>query len=271
MQVWLCLCVLLIQAYGLPQQYSEAMRQRYQPQPQYYGAVPPSRHAPAPVYSPAVQQQEPVYPPAALPSSLLSVGEQMGVAGQMEQIPSFDPMIPGYIPTSTPFDNPTTLSAPVAPLPSTPDCTVRPQTVVEIQRMRESASKIAVMMQQETLVMNKRKTYVEQMTSYLNDRILELNKVKRELSQETKWLDLSSNRIFELEEKEKLIKLQDIQTCLNDRTQQTSTDQTNVAGVLHDIQSQQTTVQASISQIQARIAQINSATGNAAAGASTGQ
>jgi len=174
-------------------------------------------------------------------------------------------------PTSTPFDNPTSsLAAPINPLPATPDCSVRPQTVVEIQRMRESASKIAVMMQQETLIMNKRKTYVEQMTVYLNDRIKELNKVKRELAQETRWLDLSSNRIFELEEKEKLIKLQDIQSCLNDQTQRNNADVATVGKSLADIQAQAATVQTSIDAIKARMAAINSGGGGSSTGAAPG-
>jgi len=227
------------------------------------GAVPPSRHAPQPVYPP---RDEPVYPP----TSLLSMEESMGMSEQ--QIPNFDPMIPGYIPTSTPFDNPTSsLAAPIAPLPATPDCSVRPQTVVEIQRMRESASKIAVMMQQETLIMNKRKTYVEQMTVYLNDRIRELNKVKQELAQETRWLDLSSNRIFELEEKEKLIKLQDIQSCLNDQTSRSNADVATVGRSLTDIQAQAATVQASIDTIKARMAAINAGGSSGAAAPAGGE
>ena len=43
--------------------------------------------------------------------------------------------------------------------------------------MRESAARIARMIAQEVVIMNKRKAYVEQMTTYLNDRIRELNKV----------------------------------------------------------------------------------------------
>jgi len=254
MQAWICLCFLLVQALALPQQWGENSRLQ-----RMASAVRPSRHGTEPQFPP--QQQEPVYPPAALPGSLLSLEEQIGAGMAQEQIPSFDPMIPGYIPTSTPFDNPTSsLSTPISPLPSTPECSVRPQTVVEIQRMRESASKIAVMMQSETVIMNKRKTYVEQMTSYLNDRIQELNKVKTELQQETRWLDLSSNRIFELEEKEKLIKLQDIQSCLNEQTDSRNLAVANVGKSLTDIQSQATAVQASIAQIEARMAAINAGT-----------
>jgi len=261
MQAWICLCILFVQVFAIPPYYV-ARNQRTG-----VSAVPPSRHGPVPAYpSP---QDEPIYPPAALPGSLLSLEEQVGagVSESEAQIPAFDNMIPGYIPTSTPFDNPTSsLSTPVKQLPATPECSIRPQTVTEIQRMRESASKIAVMMQQETVIMNRRKTYVEQMTNYLNDRIVELNKVKSELAQETKWLDLSSNRIYELEEKEKLVKLQDIQSCLNDQTTRTTTDQNNVGKTLTDIQSQQATVQASIAAIEARMNAINAG----ASGASTG-
>jgi len=234
-------------------------------------AVRPSEHGPTPVYPP---QDEPIYPPEPTQDALLSMGERIGVgAGMgMEQIPTFDPMIPGYIPTSTPFDNPSSsLANPIKPLPATPDCSVRPQTVVEIQRMRQSASQIAVMMQQETLVMNRRKGYVERMTNYLNDRIRELNKVKSELAQETRWLDLSSNRIYELEEKEKLIKLQDIQACLNDQTSRNNADVQTVGKSLTDIQQQAAAVQASINAIVARMNAINAGAsgGSGGAGAST--
>jgi len=259
-----CLCLLLIQANALPHQlWQEAVRENRN------GAPMPS-------------QGEPIYPPAPLPESLLSIHEQMsgqeaggiGVGMGMDQVPMFDPMIPGYIPTSAPFDNPSnSLSSPISAIPSFPDCNVRPQTVVEIQRNRNSASKIAIMMQQETLIMNKRKAYVEQMTVYLNDRITEINKVKQELAQETRWLDLSSNRIAELEEREKLIKLQDVQSCLNEQTARSQGDAAAVTRSLGDIAAQATTVQNSINAIKARMDAINAgasgASGANGAGAST--
>jgi len=102
------------------------------------------------------------------------------------------------------------------------------------------------------------------MTVYLNDRIQELNKVKRELAQETRWLDLSSNRIFELEEREKLIKLQDVQSCLNEQTDRRTIDQSNVGKTLADISAQASAVQTSINAIKARMDAIN------AGGSSTG-
>ena len=85
--------------------------------------------------------------------------------------------------------------------------------------MRRSAARIAQMIQTEVAIMEKRKTYIEQMTSYLNDRIRELNKVKGELEQENKWIEVSNNRIAELAEREKLIKMQDIVSCLNSQAQ----------------------------------------------------
>lgn len=49
--------------------------------------------------------------------------------------------------------------------------------------MRAAAARIATMIQTEVILMEKRKTYVEQMTSYLNDRIRELNKVRGKTGQ----------------------------------------------------------------------------------------
>jgi len=256
---WVCLCLLLLQVNALPHAW------------QQYRAPVPVADMPSRFPATQVQAQEPVYPPLPLADSLLSVSENMGagagVGMGVEQVPLFDPMLPGYVPTSTPFDNPSSsLANPVSTIPNVPDCSVRPQTVVEIQRMRQSASDIAVMMQHETGIMTKRKTYVEQMTSYLNDRIRELNRVKSELAQETKWLDLSSNRIQELEEKEKLIKLQDIQSCLNDQTSRNTADVSAVGKSLTDIQRQSATVQASINAIKARMDAINAGASGGSSG-----
>jgi len=161
--------------------------------------------------------------------------------------------INGYVPMSTPYSNPLTLATPIATIATTPDCTVRPQTVLEIEHMRREASRIATQIEQEVLIMNKRKTYVEQMTNYLNDRIRELNKVKTELAAELKWIELSNNRIQELAEKEKLVKLQDVLSCL-------SQDQTNAAGEnaakaasLASIRQQSTALQTKIAAIQNKI------------------
>jgi vacuolar-type H+-ATPase subunit I/STV1 len=159
----------------------------------------------------------------------------------------------GYVPESVPFDNPATLSEPVATIPSYPDCTVRPQTIVEIKKMRENAARIAQMIQTETFIMQKRKTYIEQMTSYINDRIRELNKVKGELEQETRWVQISSERINELAEKEKLIKMQDILSCLNQDSNRLQGEKQTQQSAISKLQSQATAIEASISKIKSKI------------------
>lgn len=145
-----------------------------------------------------------------LPANIMLEVDQQNIFNGIQ-----DPANIGYIPTSVPFDNPTTLANPVPTIPSSPDCTVRPQTVLEIKRMRRSAARIAQMIQTEVVIMEKRKAYIEQMTSYLNDRIRELNKVKSELDQEMRWIDVSSLRITELSQREKMMKIQDVMACLN--------------------------------------------------------
>lgn len=163
----------------------------------------------------------------------------------------------GYVPTSVPFDNPNTLSEPVPTIPSAPDCTVRPQTIVEIKRMRRSAARIAQMIQTEVAIMEKRKTYVEQMTAYLNDRIRELNKVKGELEQENRWIEVSNQRIAELAQKEKMIKMQDILSCLQADQQRLSGENQAKAKMISDITSQTTALQSSIAAIKKSIEDLN--------------
>jgi len=174
--------------------------------------------------------------------------------------------INGYVPQSTPFDNPGILTDHVNSIPSAPDCSIRPQTVVEIQRMRESASRIAQMIEAEVQIMNKRKTYVEQMTAYLNDRIRELNKVKTELAEETRWIEISTTRIEELAHREKLVKMQDILACLNqDQTQLTNEAQVKT-GAMNSLQQASAQINMKIQAIQAKINSINSGTTASASG-----
>lgn len=161
--------------------------------------------------------------------------------------------ITGYVPTSTPFDNPKTLTERTPTIPNSPDCSVRPQTVVEIQRMRESASRIAQMIEAEVQIMNKRKTFVEQMTTYLNDRIRELNKVKGELAEETRWIEVSTNRIQELAEREKLVKMQDILACLNGDKKVLSDESSAQASTIEALKSQSEAVTKRIAEIKAKI------------------
>jgi len=174
----------------------------------------------------------------------------------------------GYVPTSTPFDNPRTLTERTPTIPNAPDCTVRPQTVVEIQRMRESASRIAGMIESEVQIMNKRKAFVEQMTTYLNDRIRELNKVKSELAEETRWIEVSTNRIQELAEREKLVKMQDILACLNGDKATLSNDAGAQAATIKQLKKQSDEVTKNIASIKKRIDTVSA--GAATSGSGSG-
>jgi len=101
--------------------------------------------------------------------------------------------------------------------------------------------------------MNKRKSFVEQMTTYLNDRIRELNKVKGELAEETRWIEVSTNRIQELAEREKLVKMQDILACLNSDKQTMTSESTAQASTISALQSQSAAVAKRIADIKAKI------------------
>jgi hypothetical protein len=187
----------------------------------------------------------------------------------------FDPVLTaqqapmgGYIPENTPYSNPVALSQPTPRLPNLPQCTVRDQTVVEIHRMRQSASRIAQMIQNELVVMDKRKKYIEQMTAYLNDRIMELNAVKRDLHQETRWIEISQNRIEELAEKEKLVKMQDIMACLARDQNELLTDNMVKRSSLKDLQTQSNQLMNNIERIRRQINRVNAGlTGSGSSGA----
>jgi len=176
----------------------------------------------------------------------------------------------GYVPTSVPFDNPGTGSHPTPSIPSSPDCSVRPQTIVEIKRMRRAAARIATMIQTEVLIMEKRKTYVEQMTAYLNDRIRELNKVKSELNQESRWIELSNQRIHELARKEKLIKMEDILVCLNNDALRLQGAKQSQASAIQHLTTKTTALKTSIAQIQNTIKKVTGELPGGAGGAPGG-
>jgi len=159
----------------------------------------------------------------------------------------------GYVPTSVPYDNPATLANLVPAIPMNKDCTVRPQTIVEVKRMRRSAARVAQMIQTEVRIMEKRKTYIEQMTSYLNDRIRELNKVKSDLAQELKWIEISNQRISELANREKLIKMQDILTCLQSDQQRLQGNKDSQVSQIKSLEQQTAEVQNNINIIKQKI------------------
>lgn len=164
--------------------------------------------------------------------------------------------MPGYIPIETPYNNPGTELQLTPSIPTSPDCTVRPQTVLEIQRMRMTASRIAEAIQIEVGLMHKRKAYVEQMTAYINDRIRELNKVKSELIEELRWIEVSSQRIKELAEKEKLVKMQDILKCLKNDMNRLGGEKEMKNTALTDLQTKAKELEANVQNIQDKIKEV---------------
>lgn len=162
----------------------------------------------------------------------------------------------GYVAVGSPFDNPLTDVELTPSIPNSPDCTIRPQTVLEIQRMREAANRIAKSIEIEVGIMSKRKAYVEQMTTYLNDRIRELNKVKSELATEARWIEVSNGRISELSQREKLIKYQDILSCLNSDKLRLNGETATKQNAMTNIQSKTTKLKAAILDINTQIENI---------------
>jgi cell division protein ZapA (FtsZ GTPase activity inhibitor) len=159
-------------------------------------------------------------------ASLLEIGSKVEAHLQTQARTKVDALagegttaLATYLPDSGPYDNPATDTIPVATIPSTPSCTIRGQTIFEIRKMRADAKQIGMSIMYEIQTMEKRKTYIEQMTAYLNDRIRELNKVKRDLAAEQKWIQVSNSRISELAQKEKLIKLQDVMSCIKSESE----------------------------------------------------
>jgi len=123
--------------------------------------------------------------------------------------------------------------------------------------MRESASRISQMVEAEVQIMNKRKAYIEQMTAYLNDRIRELNKVKGELAEESRWIEASTSRIDELAQREKLIKLNDILSCLQHDESKLSGEATSKSDMIRSLQDQAKIVEGKIATIKAEIDKAN--------------
>jgi len=161
----------------------------------------------------------------------------------------------GYIPLSSPSDTVDTVSltAKVPSIAHIPECIPRPQTIAEIHRMRDSASRIAHAIEHEVVIMRRRKLFVEQMTAYLNDRIRELNKVKSELAEEVRWIQLSQHRIAELSEREKLVKLQDILQCINRGKTQLGENSKIRESTAKSLQDKATKLEAKVAKIKQKI------------------
>jgi len=170
-----------------------------------------------------------------------------------------------YLPESGPYDNPATDIQPTPTIPSSPSCTVRGQTIFEIRKMRADAKQIGLSIMYEIQTMEKRKAYIEQMTSYLNDRIRELNKVKRDLGAEQKWIQVSNQRIAELAQKEKLIKLQDVMTCIKSEQDRLMGERGTKTIAIQNMQKQAAQLQNNIASIRGKMESITAGKAGGAA------
>jgi len=155
-----------------------------------------------------------------------------------------------YLPESGPYDNPATDITPTKTIPSSPTCTIRGQTIFEIRKMRSDAKQIGMSIMYEIQTMEKRKAYIEAMTGYLNDRIRELNKVKRDLAAEQKWIQVSNARIAELAQKEKLIKLQDVMSCIKTEQERLTGEGASKAQSITSLTSQAKALEDNIKKIK---------------------
>jgi len=181
----------------------------------------------------------------------------------------------GYVPLSPPYTNPddADLTNFANAIPVASECTVRPQTIIEIEKVRKSAAQLAANIGIEGSNIAKRKTYIETMSAYLNERIRDLNKVKQELAEELRWVQMTNEQINLLNAREKQMKLQDILSCMNaDKRSLTGKKKEQEAMVAamkktsDDVIASMTTAQNNINAIQDGKA---SGTGGAASGPPT--
>lgn len=122
----------------------------------------------------------------------------------------------GYVPNGSPYDNINNdmLSQPAFALPENSECTIRTQTVVQIQKVRKTAAQMAAAIGLEAGNMGKRKTWIEEMTSFINDRIRELNKIKSDLKEDLRWVSMTRQQIDLLNKQEQKMKLDDVLNCM---------------------------------------------------------
>jgi len=216
--------------------------------------------------------------------SLVHANEDMELLKEMDEITGDDlaflqveqDALATYLPESGPYDNPATDITPTQTIPSSPTCTIRGQTIFEIRKMRADAKQIGMAIMYEIQTMEKRKAYIEAMTSYLNDRIRELNKVKHDLAAEQKWIQVSNARIAELAQKEKLIKLQDVMSCIKSEQERLSGDSATKQQSISSLTTQAQVLEGNIQKIRTQMDTITKAgvtgvagqpVGGAAAGA----
>lgn len=120
-----------------------------------------------------------------------------------------------YVPESLPYSFPTIDALERVPLiSSVPKCKVSDTAANEILKIRKYAQSIAKTSEVEATHCEARRGYIQELTSFLNTWIVELNKLKRDLNQCDKFVKLSAKRIDELQQKEQLIKVEDVLECL---------------------------------------------------------
>merc|ERR1719486_1026998 len=162
----------------------------------------------------------------------------------------------GYTPDSGVFDNAATSLDAIPTIAEAPHCTVKPETVLEVHKMRSSALQIKNQIDYEVHNMEKRKAYVEQMTTYLNDRIREMNKVKQSIQSEEKFIALAEQRVNKLAHEENLIKVKDIIECLKGESANSASSSKTNAAVLKGLQDKETAIKAQVKATADEMAKI---------------
>jgi len=162
----------------------------------------------------------------------------------------------GYTPDTGVFDNAATSLSAIPTIPEAPHCTVKPETVLEVHKMRSSALQIKNQIDYEVHNMEKRKAYVEQMTTYLNDRIREMNKVKQSIQSEEKFIALAEQRVNKLSHEENLIKVKDIIECLKGETASMSSSTKTNSAVLKSMQDKESAIKAQVKATADEMAKI---------------
>lgn len=155
--------------------------------------------------------------------------------------------------------------APAPMLEAPSQCAVRPETVVEINRMQAEATQYAQAMEYERHAMEKRKAYIESATAFLNARIMELNKVKSNLRSEKKWMQLTEAKIMQLQAQQRAAKIQDIMSCLTNEKHFNEQQATQKTTMMETLKAKSDEITASLEQLSTQIAAIEKGDGTAAA------
>lgn len=141
------------------------------------------------------------------------------------------------------------LDEPIHAVSNAGDCIPSPSVIDDIHRLRTESTKVADLLQHETMTLHERKEFVKSLTKYINERIVELNQVKSELGEELKLVELAQQQLQEFSQQEELIKLQDALSCLHTKTEEQGEDHSeNISHIEHEISE----VQQAISGLQSK-------------------